>query len=135
MCSFLGCKNHDELDRKYMVDLLVVRNEDIKTNEFTRGDVIQIKNRSFLLGGGYESFDKDLKGLKEAATVLKEKYGTDYYFAFYDTDGGWLMKKEGRFLFNGDEVFELFERHDKKGRREIFDNRIHNGEYVITNLN
>jgi hypothetical protein len=117
-----------------MVDLLVVNNEDINTNEFSGGDVIQIKNRSFLLGGGYESFDKDLKSLKEAATILKEKHNTDYYFAFYDTDGGWLMKKEGRFLFNAKEVFELFDKYDKKGRREVFDKKINNGEYIITDL-
>ena len=134
ICGFFGCKNHDELDRKFMVDLLVVNNEDINTNEFSGGDVIQIKNRSFLLGGGYESFDKDLKGLKEAATTLKEKHNTDYYFAFYDTDGGWLKKKEGRFLFNSNEVFELFDKYDKRGRREIFDKKINNGEYIITDL-
>lgn len=135
ICSYFGCSDHDELDRKYMVDLLVLSNYEVENDEIEGGDVIQIKNKSFLLGGGYESFEKDYKSLKEASQTLKEDFNTDYYFAFYDNDGGWLQKrKDGRFLFNSKEVFDLFDKHDKKTRKEIVKERYNTKDYIIANL-
>ena len=135
--EYFQCKNNDEMDRKYMIDLLVLSNDDVEGKdgaEIVGGDVIQIKNRSFLLGGGYDSFDKDYKSLKEAAKNLKDKYNTEYYFAFYDTDGGWLQKQDGRFLFHSRQIFELFDKNDRETRKRIVKDRLKKRDYIITDL-
>ena len=133
ICSHFDCLNHDELDRKLMLDLLVLDNEEVEENDITCGYGIQVKNRSFLLGGGYESFDKDLKELKNAVAELRDKYDMEYYFVFYDSDGGWLKKESGKYFFKAEEVFEFFN-HTKSERREIMDKKLENKEYTISEL-
>ena len=124
MCERLGCKNHDELDRKLMIDLLV--DDDI---------AIQVKNKTFLLGGGYSSFDEDYRNLKKAAKELKEKYHMDYYFVFYDTDGGWVRKrKDGLFVFEANAIFKLFDENDIKKRKELVNKMYDRGNLFISEL-
>ena len=124
MCERLGCKNHDELDRKLMIDLLV--DDDI---------AIQVKNKTFLLGGGYETFDEDYRNLKKAAKELKEKYNMNYYFVFYDTDGGWVRKrKDGLFVFEADAIFKLFDENDIRKRKELVNKMYDRGNLFISEL-
>ncbi len=135
--EYFHFKNHDDLDRKYMIDLLILSNDEVEGKngaEIVGGNVIQIKNRSFLLGGGYDSFDKDYKSLKEASDKLKEKYNVNYYFAFYDTDGGWLQKEDGRFLFHSRQVFELFDKNDRETRKRIVKDKLKKKELKVTDL-
>lgn len=124
MCERLGCKNHDELDRKLMIDLLV--DNDI---------AIQVKNKSFLLGGGYKTFEDDYNNLKKAAKELREKYHIDYNFVFYDPDGGWVRKrKDGLFIFSSNEIFNLFDNYSTEDRKRLIRKMFEKGNLFVSDL-
>lgn len=128
MCRKFDCKSRDELDRTLMVDLVVETEGTI--------DAIQIKNLTFLKGGEYSSYEKDLNELKTAYKKVTDM-GYGYFFAFYSSDGGWLENKNHICLFEGQRVFDFIDKYTKKERKEIIDDNVRwntKNDYRITEL-
>ena len=115
ICKKFNCKSRDELDRTYMVDLVIETEGTL--------DAVQIKNLTFLMGGDYYSYEKDVKELKSAYEKIT-KMGYRYYFAFYNTDGGWLENKNGICLFEGQRVFDFIDKYTKEERKKIIDDNV-----------
>jgi hypothetical protein len=109
ICKRFGCRDGEDMDKKWLIDILVDDNI-----------AIQVKSKTFLLGGGYRSFEDDYNSLKIAAQTLKDKYGIKkYYFAFYGENGTWLQNNNNKFLFDSNYVFKLFDENTPQRRKEI----------------